>query len=219
MKSRLERAIEAYRDGALSPRRRRKIEGILERDGDAQRHLEEGRALGRLIRQAWNEGPPSPPPERFLAAIRADLQRIDAERARSRRSRRLVLRPVWLRPLPYLACAAAAALVIALGDVHQPSWAPGAEQLAMEPREDNPDLDFMNVLASGSDRDDDWASSGAAIYDIYQGDAGLFIYDGQDESPVLIFAIPDEYEDEYEDEDRGSDGDLSVIPVSLGDWS
>jgi len=75
------------------------------------------RALGRLVREAWTEGPPAPSADFMLAAIRPALAQIDRERR---------ARPSWtravdgafarlaafLRPSPALAMAAAAAFLV-----------------------------------------------------------------------------------------------------------
>ena len=75
------------------------------------------RALGRLVREAWNEGPAAPSPDYLLAALRPALAEIDRERR---------ARPSWsrtvdaafsrlgalLRPSPALAVAAAAAFMV-----------------------------------------------------------------------------------------------------------
>jgi len=77
------------------------------------------RALGRLVREAWTEGPQAPSPEFLFAAIRPALAEIDRERRG---------RPSWsravdaflgrlsavLRPSPAFAAAAAAAFLFML---------------------------------------------------------------------------------------------------------
>jgi hypothetical protein len=223
MRSRLQQAIEAYRDGGLSPRKRRAIERVLERDAEASRHLRESESLGRLIRQSWNDGPPSPPADRFLAAIRPELQRIDAERAERKRRQAPRRRPV-LRSFAYAASglAAAAALVIGIdvssrreraerpafvdADLSLPLVMERPEfdrELAFDdlyPRDARPrESGWPSVERVGMTRDrDSRRGPRAAIYDLYQGDdAALLIYDGEDESldsPVLIFAIPEDGE-------------------------
>jgi hypothetical protein len=75
------------------------------------------RALGRLVRESWNEGPQSPSPDFLLAAIRPALAEIDRER-RARPSWSRVLDRVFanvgafLRPSPALATAAAVAFLV-----------------------------------------------------------------------------------------------------------
>ena len=81
MKSRRERTLEAYRDGQLSARQRARVDRWLVSDEASRHHLERGEALGRIVREAWREGPPAPSPERIMAAIRPALRVIDLERA------------------------------------------------------------------------------------------------------------------------------------------
>jgi hypothetical protein len=244
LNQRLQTAIEAYRDGELSPRRSRAAERTLAQDGEARNYLRSGEALSRLVRESWSEGPTSPPPERFLAAIRPELARIDAERAR-RAAERAPARWLagwadWLRPLPLggvgAFAGAAAAAVIAL----QGGWfaaAPqggerfGSESLrafaSAQSAADEADalLAEDTLLAQDallSEDDVEWVSDGyvstarapfsshTSIYDVHQGDAGLLIYDGEDDSPVLIFALPDE---------EGADGVLFERAVLGGSES
>src|SRR5262249_15032105 len=77
------------------------------------------RALGRLVREAWTEGPQAPSTEFLLAAIRPALAEIDRERR---------AQPSWsravdaflqrlsgaLRPSPAFAAAAAGAFLLML---------------------------------------------------------------------------------------------------------
>jgi hypothetical protein len=74
------------------------------------------RVLGRLVREAWNEGPPAPSADFLLAAIRPALSEIDRERrARPSFSRALdgafSRLAAFLRPSPALAMAAAGAFL------------------------------------------------------------------------------------------------------------
>ena len=74
------------------------------------------RALGRLVRESWNEGPQAPSPDFLLAAIRPALAEIDRER-RARPSWSRAVDRVFanvgalLRPSPALATAAAVAFL------------------------------------------------------------------------------------------------------------
>ena len=86
--SRLDRKLEAYRDGALSPRERRKLEARLEDDPEAAFSLRRGEALGQAIRTSWTEGPQAPTPEMLIASLRPKLAVVDRE---------LEARPKWLR--------------------------------------------------------------------------------------------------------------------------
>lgn len=75
------------------------------------------RALGRLVRETWNEGPPAPSADFLLAAIRPALAEIDRER-RARPSLHRALDGAFsrlaslLRPSPALAMAAAGAFMV-----------------------------------------------------------------------------------------------------------
>lgn len=115
----LEKRVSAYVDGALRASKRDQLERELDRDSRLAKQVDRSRALGRLVREAWNEGPAAPAPEFLLAAIRPALAEIDRERN---------ARPAWqrgldsffarlasaLRPSPAFATAAAAAFVLAL---------------------------------------------------------------------------------------------------------
>jgi anti-sigma factor RsiW len=222
MKASLERAIEAYRDGELSARRRRKLERLLERDGEAAGYLRASEWVSRCVREAWTEGPPSPPPDRFLAAIRPELQTIDAERPN--RARIEPDRPPWWHSIrwvgPLVATAAAGVLVVMLSGVWRAPAEPEPARFTagMRPEPVQPDPLFEAQAAAhtveAEPAGDDWdeppvptSGSRTGIYDVYQGDAALLIYDGQDDSPLLIFALPDE-----------TDGRLAV-PATFGEES
>jgi anti-sigma factor RsiW len=115
----LEKRVSAYIDGALRGSKRELLERELDADPTLAKQVDRSRALGRLVREAWNEGPAAPPTEFLLAAIRPALAEIDRERN---------ARPAWqrgldslvarfgaaLRPSPALATAAAFAFVAAL---------------------------------------------------------------------------------------------------------
>ena len=99
--------------------KRDQLERELEADSHLARQVDRSRALGRLVRDAWNEGPAAPAPEFLLAAIRPALAEIDRERN---------ARPAWQRaldsvfarftvtlwPSPAFATATAVAFVAAL---------------------------------------------------------------------------------------------------------
>ncbi len=114
-----EKRVSSFIDGALRGPKREQLERELDRDPRLARQVERSRALGRLVRESWNEGPAAPAPDYLLAAIRPVLAEIDRERS---------ARPAWerafesfvtrfvlpLRPSPALATAAAFAFVAAL---------------------------------------------------------------------------------------------------------
>jgi hypothetical protein len=115
----LEKRVSAYVDGALRGPKREQLERELAGDSLLAQQVTRSRALGRLVREAWTEGPPAPSPEYLLSAIRPALAEIDRERN---------ARPVWqraldaafariaaaVRPSPAFATAAAVAFVAAL---------------------------------------------------------------------------------------------------------
>jgi anti-sigma factor RsiW len=115
----LDKRVSAFIDGALRGPKREQLQRELERDSRLAKQVDRSRALGRLVREAWNEGPVAPAPDFLLASIRPALAEIDRERN---------ARPVWqrgfdaffarfavsLRPSPAFATAAAVAFVAAL---------------------------------------------------------------------------------------------------------
>ncbi len=122
----LDKRISAYADGALRGPKRARLEQELERDPKLAAQLGRSRALGRLVRESWSEGPAAPSPDFLLASIRPALAQIDRERR---------ARPSWLRqleialarvgaalrPSPALAAAAVGAFVFALAILpHEP---------------------------------------------------------------------------------------------------
>jgi hypothetical protein len=223
MRDRFERDIEAYRDGALPDRKLRRIEDAIASDAEAAHHLRQSEALGRLVRESWLEGPPSPPAERILAAIGSELHRIDQERARARR-RWVLSRIDWaalLRPAPLAGwgAAAAAALFMAASGALTPAppalvGNPGALQGARPPLLHGPFVPpAVAQLPTApihriSTAAPSFGPSPLGIYDLDQGDgAGLLVYDGQDDSPIMIFSLPE------------AGDDLSLAPLQLGGWA
>ncbi|MFI5315722.1 MAG: hypothetical protein ACHQ6T_08470 [Myxococcota bacterium] len=115
----MDKRVSAYVDGALRGAKREQLERELDTDSQLAEQVRRSRALGRIAREAWTEGPAAPSPEFTLAAIRPALAEIDRERK---------ARPFWLReldallgrvgdalrPSPLLAAAAAVAFVAAL---------------------------------------------------------------------------------------------------------
>lgn len=115
----LDKRVSAYVDGALRGAKRDQLERELEADSHLARQVDRSRALGRLVRDAWNEGPAAPAPEFLLAAIRPALAEIDRER-NARPSWQRALDSVFARftatlwPSPAFATATAVAFVAAL---------------------------------------------------------------------------------------------------------
>lgn len=114
-----DKRISAYADGALRGPKRAELEQELERDPKLAAQLDRSRALGRLVREAWSEGPAAPSPDFLLASIRPALAQIDRERRAQpswQRTLEITLARIGaaLRPSPALATAAVAAFVLAL---------------------------------------------------------------------------------------------------------
>jgi hypothetical protein len=115
VRGRVHRRIEALRDGALSDDAARKLRQKVDQEPEAARVLEQTELLGRAIREAWNDGPPAPDPDRLIAQFRPGLARIDRELADHGRGRRLFDRVFPLRRPAVTLAAAAAALALFIG--------------------------------------------------------------------------------------------------------
>ena len=189
MRSRRERRIEAYRDGALEGHARQRIEARLERDVEARAYLRDSEALGRVVREAWTDTPTPPTPEALIAALRPEMARVDTDLAREERTARsrplldaarafvrTVLRPA---PLGMLAAAAAMALVFVWPSAPLPQAPTTPVQLATTGADTR--------AASETD-----LGSPSAIYDLAQGDTPLMIFEGTDGSTVIWMLDPDE---------------------------
>lgn len=175
MKRRLQRKIDAYRDGALSERMRGRIERRISSDAEAQRRVRETEGLGQAIRDAWTEGPRSPLPEYVIARLRPELDRVDADLLGSSLLYRLrqLLRPV---PASALAGAAAAGLFFALQP--PPEVIPSAQAEWV--------VDDPEPIAQAT-------APETPVYDIAQGDSPIMIFEGRDGSTVIwILDEPDQ---------------------------
>lgn len=179
MRRRREQRIDAYRDGALSAADRERVERLLDSDPESAARLSDTEALGRAIRAAWTEGPPPPPTEYLIAALRPALARADIERATDR-SLAARLRET-LSPVPLaLACAAAAVLLLAWPTVtglNGPDRALRSEptQVAQAVSGDR----LLTPVSEGA------VAAPAAIYDLAQEDRPLMIFEGLDGSTVI----------------------------------
>jgi len=165
----LEKRLEAYRDGMTNARERARVEKVLARDPEAAAHLRTTEWLGRNVREAWGEGPPAPSPERILTMIRPALRQIDAERAAARETR-------WnwraaFAPLPVGALAATAALALFL--------IPFEIEL--------PRVQVASLLAPQAVQPvaHESLESPSAIYDLAQGDKPVMVFEAQDGSTVI----------------------------------
>jgi hypothetical protein len=113
-----DKRVSAYADGALEGARRARIERELEQDPELRESLLRTQSLGRLVREAWTEGPAAPPTDFVLASLRSELAAIDRER-RARPAWQQALERAriafgqWLGPAP-IAASASLAFLLAL---------------------------------------------------------------------------------------------------------
>jgi anti-sigma factor RsiW len=176
MKRRTEKLLDAYRDGALAPRKRERVEQWMRGEAGARERIEQIDGIGRAIRVAWTDAPPAPAPEYLIAALRPELARIDDELAGDGMLRRL---SGWLselfRPLPAAALVGACALALfALLpiDAAQPNI-PGLAQK-------------FQIRAGRS-------VTASPFYDLAQGDRPLLIFEGADGATVIwVLDDPDQ---------------------------
>jgi anti-sigma factor RsiW len=117
-KTKFDKRVSAYADGALEGTRRTRLERELDRDPALRETLERTQSLGRLVRDAWTDGPPAPPTDFLIASLRSQLTAIDRER-RARPAWQQALEHArvklghWFGPVP-IATSAAAAFLLAL---------------------------------------------------------------------------------------------------------
>ena len=193
MRRRVERKIEAYRDGALSRSEGERVERMLRRDLSGERHLRQTEALGCMVREAWTEGPPGPTPEYLIGALRPAMSRVDTERAAAPLSERMLEQLVsWARPAATagVACAAAVALFLLLpsSTPQRPDSSTGAG-LAATPRTPAPGIEtvalsqqmpavFENGVALN-------VGVPQSIYDLAQGERPLMLFEADDGATVI----------------------------------
>jgi len=179
MKRRDEERIEAYRDGALAPRRHATVERSLRDDPEHAGHLRRTEALGDLVREVWSEGPPAPRADMVIQSLRPALARVDAE-LEDAPSLRLWWRRLRdsLGPVPIAAAAATAVVALALA----------GPELVRGPDSGLSTAGVAPALVSPG------VGSPTAIYDLSQdGPRPLMIFQGDDGSTVIwILDIPDE---------------------------
>lgn len=172
MKRRDEKRIEALLDGAA----REGDERWVGADAERAAYLSRTRALGRVISEAWTEGPPAPSPEYVISALRPEMARIDAERAARRPLRRVSERASqWLRPLPIAALAGAAGLaLVVLTSLNPPPDSSSAIRLGAA----------ESLAAAPVARSADFDSP-TTIYDLAQGNSPVMIFEADDGATVL----------------------------------
>jgi hypothetical protein len=186
-----EQKIDAYRDGALSPRRHAALARELAADAEGQAHLRQSEAVGRAVREVWSEGPPAPRVDLLIQSLRPAMARVDAEIAERPSAARSAAR--WLGqvrdllgPVPLALAGAAAVLALALASPDALRGSDGA-----------------GVATAGIGSQSFGMGSPSAIYDLAQ-DAPLMIFEGEDGSTVIwILDAPE---------------DQSLAPLSLSAW-
>ncbi|MFQ5513793.1 MAG: hypothetical protein ACE5FG_05090 [Myxococcota bacterium] len=160
----LERELWLYRDGALSERRRRRLEERLARDPQLAARLRRIEALGHVLRESWQEGPPAPAPELLIQTLRPRLAHIERERAtRSPLARwrdRLIPQ---LRAAPALGLAGSLVAALLL--------------LVLSGRSPDPAGNPSEALAS--------FRSPSAIYDLESNETPLMLYEVSDGVTVI----------------------------------
>jgi anti-sigma factor RsiW len=186
----LEKTVSAYVDGALRGAKRERFERELESDSRLAGQIERSRALGKLVREAWTEGPTAPSPDFVLATIRPALAAIDRERS---------ARPAWqrsldsalaqllgvLRPSPALAAAAAVAFVAALGVMSrlevgtavQTNFA-GATNASEVAQTSDSQAPAPLPLISPSQPADFTADGPGSVYDVWPGRPAMMFHSG-----------------------------------------
>ena len=210
-----DRRVSAYADGALRGPKRAQLEEELERDPLLAAQLDRSRALGRLVREAWSEGPAAPSPDFILASIRPALAQIDRERRAQpswQRTLELALARIAaaLRPSPALATAAVAAFVLALAILphdplpgglganvfeasqHAQSASLTRELVHMPPA---PDAFSLSVPA-------DYSADLDNVYDLSPGRPAVLFQSGDGSTTLWLI----------------EDGDMSFRFGSGGDW-
>lgn len=172
---RRELRIDAYRDGALSPRARAAFQRRLDADPEARIRLRRNEALGQVVREVWSDGPPAPRVDLMIQALRPQLAQIDAELAeRPRLAYWLARARDVLGPVPLAVAGAAAVLALALAS---PALFQGPAGGSV--------VSTAGIAAPG-------LSSPSAIYDLSQEGGSLMIFEGPDGSTVIwILENPD----------------------------
>ncbi len=159
--------IDAYRDGELSERKRRKVEAWLAEDAESASWLEQSDAVSKAVRKSFQDIPRAPSPEYLIASLRPEMARIDAERAEQTPEPSWLN---WLRPAPMGALAAGCAAVIALVAIQLDLTAPGQTIARAE------------ILPAFP----------ATIYDLDSGESPLMVFEGEDGATIIWTLEEDE---------------------------
>jgi len=177
-----EQRVDAYRDGALSPRARAAFERGLASDARTQAQLRRSDALGRAIREIWSEGPPAPRVDLVIQALRPQLARADAERVERASATRWISRVRdRLGPVPLAVAGAAALLALALAS-------PGLMQ-GFGPQGRGESRSAVSAAGIAVPN----MAPPSAIYDLSQEGAPLMVFQTADGSTVIwILENPDQ---------------------------
>lgn len=198
-KTTFDKRVSAFADGALEGARRERMERELERDPVLRETLERTQSLGRLVREAWTEGPPAPPTDFLIASLRSELAKIDRER-RARPAWQQSLERVritlahWFGPAPIAASAAAAFLLalVVLPRAMEQVGGLDAQLPGITTSHGTPGLSlFPAGSVSRSPRSAapfapaDYSDGAASVYDVAPSERPAMIFRGKDGSTVL----------------------------------
>lgn len=182
-----EQRVDAYRDGALSPRARAAFERGLASDARTQAQLRRSDALGRAIREIWSEGPPAPRVDLVIQALRPQLARADAERVERASATRWISRlRDRLGPVPLAVAGAAALLALALAS---PGLMQGFGLEGFGPQGRGESRSAVSAAGIAVPN----MAPPSAIYDLSQEGAPLMVFQTADGSTVIwILENPDQ---------------------------
>ena len=187
------RRPDAYYDGVMSAKSRRRFERELERSPGLAAEVERREELGRLLREAWTDGPASPSPEYLIAAVRPELARVDRERGAE---------PVWLRawqglrhfvpPVPASALAGAALVLLVVLARPDPPAVPLPIDAAPIAGVSSPIRAFEagGPLAEPAENPAFAFGMPTAVYDVAQGESPLMLFEAAD--GTVVFWLIDE---------------------------
>ena len=192
MNRRTEKKLNALHDGALSERERQRMHARVHAEPELRRYLDETRALGSIVREAWSEGPRAPAPEYVISALRPAMARIDAERAAASpwaRTREIL--SDWLRPAPIAAALIGTTALVLIAVLPTPRNPVLRDSLttnfsgarSMATVEPNPLIEPVSQSGSA-------LHAPGAIYDIASEGTPLMFFESED--ATVIWVIPDD---------------------------
>jgi hypothetical protein len=190
MRRRLERRVDAYRDGGASPRARAALERRATPGSEADRLLRDREALGSAIREAWTEGPPAPAPAAWIADLRRGLAAVDAELEREGPLTALLgrFREFRLQPVPVLAVGAAAAAVLAV--------------LLIPTDGERESAPIATAFEAGAEPIRVAEADQAEVYDL-QGDGLVMVFDELEATLIWVVEEPDDLSGRFSGPDEG----------------